>query len=338
MKLNPNIAARERNHATQPGRAGSPSAYAARQSAASARRRLPAAEGDKMFALPANSRRRAPVLRSGTAEGGRSVAPHPRLNSLRSLRSFAAIVVSLLFAGTAAHAQVNSGSDGHDGAFNPTTNTVVDMADHPDGIYQYTSINIPTSVTVTFIPNAANTPAVWLVQSNCVINGIINLNGQSGQYGGASGPGGYRGGNTGGGGAAPSDGAGPGGGGSSDQRSYGGSASFATLGEVVVYSQGQAPAGSIYGNPFCLPLIGGSGGGGAGRQGYTGKGGGGAGAILIAASDTIQLSGTISASGGGNPDTYCGGSGSGGAVRLASISTEENRPNIFSILVSGFRG
>ena len=116
MKLNPNIAARERNHATQPGRAGSP---------------LPAAKGDKVSALPASSRRRA-----------RSVAPYPRLNSLRAakilppgwsaglqpafrsgtskagckpalqfgcgfaaLRSFVAIAASFLFAGTVAHAR-----------------------------------------------------------------------------------------------------------------------------------------------------------------------------------------------------------------------------------------
>ena len=39
-------------------------------------------------------------------------------------------------------AQVNSGSNGSDGAFNPTTNIVINMADHPTGIYQYTSVNI----------------------------------------------------------------------------------------------------------------------------------------------------------------------------------------------------
>ena len=44
MKLNSNMAARERNHAIQPGRTGSP---------------LSDAEGDKMPALPANARRRA---------------------------------------------------------------------------------------------------------------------------------------------------------------------------------------------------------------------------------------------------------------------------------------
>ena len=76
------------------------------------------------------------------------------------------------------HAQVNSGSNGSDGAFNPTTNMVINMADHPNGIYQYTSVNI-SNVTVTFIPNANNTPVVWLVQSNCVINGTVDLSGQS---------------------------------------------------------------------------------------------------------------------------------------------------------------
>jgi hypothetical protein len=66
-----------------------------------------------------------------------------------------------LFAGTAAHAQVNSGSDGHDGAFNPTaTNTVVDMADRPDGIYHYTEVNIPAGVVVSSIPDANNSPVV----------------------------------------------------------------------------------------------------------------------------------------------------------------------------------
>ena len=83
--------------------------------------------------------------------------------SWRSLRSLAAIAAGLLLAGAAAQAQVNSGSNGSDGAFNPTTNTVINMADHPDGIYHYTSVNISNGVTVTFIPNANNTPVVWLV-------------------------------------------------------------------------------------------------------------------------------------------------------------------------------
>lgn len=87
-------------------------------------------------------------------------------------------VVVVAFMCLSAQAQVNSGSDGHDGAFNPTTNTVINMADHPDGIYHYTSVNVPTKVTVTFIPNANNTPVVWLVQSNCVIAGTVDVSGQ----------------------------------------------------------------------------------------------------------------------------------------------------------------
>ena len=90
--------------------------------------------------------------------------------SWRSLRSFAAIVAGFLLAGTAAQAQVNSGSNGSDGAFNPTTNTVLNMADHPDGIYHYTSVNIPSGVSVTFIPNANNLPIVCLAQGNCLID------------------------------------------------------------------------------------------------------------------------------------------------------------------------
>ena len=117
----------------------------------------------------------------------------------------------LLLLPLAAHAQVNSGSNGSDGAFNPSTNIVINMADHPNGIYQYTSVNIPSDVTVTFIPNANNMPVVWLVQSNVVINGIVSVSGQNGSVaqGGAGGPGGWRGGN---GGPTGTSGYGPGGG------------------------------------------------------------------------------------------------------------------------------
>jgi hypothetical protein len=96
------------------------------------------------------------------------------------------LLVTTLWALTA-HARVNSGSNGSDGAFNPTRDTVINMADHPDGIYHYTSVKIPTNVTVTFIPNAKNTPMVWLVQSNCVINGAVDVAGQTEPYLGTAG-------------------------------------------------------------------------------------------------------------------------------------------------------
>jgi len=221
-------------------------------------------------------------------------------------------------------AQVNSGSDGHDGVFNPTTSTNMDMSTHPDGIYQYKSVNIPAGVTVTFTPNANNTPVVWLVQSNCVINGgaTINVSGYRGssQYGGLGGPGGYRGGN--GGSGSGSAGQGPGGG------MLGGNGFCASFGTLAIPCGGCTTNGfgPTYGNPYLVPLIGGSGGGGTTNGPYGGGGGGGA--ILIAASKSIVLNGTIQALGGcsaseGLNRLYAGG-GSGGAVRLVSTSITGN--------------
>ena len=98
---------------------------------------------------------------------------------------------------TSGMAQVSTGSDGSDGVFNPITNTVINMADHPNGIYQFVSVNIPNGVTVTFAPNANNTPVYWLVQSSIVISGSVDVSGHSGNgtQGGVGGPGGYLGGN-----------------------------------------------------------------------------------------------------------------------------------------------
>ena len=228
--------------------------------------------------------------------------------------------VFLLLVTVAAQAQVNSGSNGSDGAFNPTTNTLINMADHPDGIYHYTSVNIPSGVTVTFIPNANNTPVVWLVQSNVVISGTVNVSGQGGigSQAGQGGPGGFRGGN---GGFAGGGGFGPGGG--LAEAAIGGGGSFGTAASIwqspnyVIDPRG----GQIYGNQYLLPLIGGSGGGGA--TNYPGGGGGGGGAIQIASSHSIDLSGVIYSRGGVGAATTFGfgaqaGGGSGGGVRLVS--------------------
>ena len=216
-------------------------------------------------------------------------------------------------------AQVNSGSNGSDGAFNPTTSTNINMASRPSGVYQYSSVNIPSGVSVTFTPNVNNTPVVWLVQSNVVIGGSVSVGGQHAldYAAGAGGPGGGRGGNPGG---NPTAGQGPGGGGAAMGGTNGGNASYGTRGATGGMN---GRVGSVYGNNFLIPLLGGSGGGG----GPDGGGGGGGGAILIASSGTIQVTGGISASAGigrtaSGYYTIGGGSGSGGAVRLvASIIT-----------------
>ena len=200
-------------------------------------------------------------------------------------RHFLCAFVLLLLA-TACLAQVSTGSNGHDGPLNPTANKVINMADHPDGIYQYTSVNIPANVTVTFVPNANNTPVTWLVQGAVVIAGSVNVSGGGLPWGGnigvpgLGGPGGGSGGYPGQGNAPlPQPGAGLGGGvAGSSTTPLGGGGSDSTLGEAQ--SGMLSPPGLTYGNKYLLPLLGGSGGGGSwpksGVDATAGGGGGGA--------------------------------------------------------------
>ncbi len=219
------------------------------------------------------------------------------------------ILLAIASLPTVCLAQVNTGSNGSDGAFNPTVNTVINMASHPNGIYQYTSVNIPSSVTVTFVPNANNSPVIWLVQSNVVINGTVDVSGQTflGSQGGLGGPGGWRGGNGPDGASKPTDGQGPGGG---FANGYAG-------GNYGSPEQNWSP--NPYGNIFLIPLLGGS--GGAGVANSVGGGGGG-GAILIAASNMVNIAGAIYANGGSGKLGVWGsggsGSGSGGAIRIVA--------------------
>jgi hypothetical protein len=270
--------------------------------------------------------------------------------TMNLLRIFSGTVpmILLLFCRTA-HAQVSSGSDGSDGALDfgsltnnnyASTNVVVDMHDHPNGIYQYTYINIPGNVSVTFIPNANNTPVTWLVQSNVVINGTVDVSGQNASsyyggppgigQGGRGGPGGYQGGN---GGVTGSGGQGPGAGladGCGEPAAFGTYSTYWNGSQYVSNTNG----GSIYGNSYLIPLIGGSGGGGSTNTVANcggGGGGGGGGAILMVSSQTIQLSGSINANGGGGTIVPCGyggnstgGAGSGGGVRLVATQIAGN--------------
>src|SRR5205814_7558464 len=77
-----------------------------------------------------------------------------------------------------AQAAFSSGSTGADGAFNPTTSVALQVP--PDGKFNYTTINIPFGVTVTFTRNARNTPVYILATGNVTINGNIDVGGQDG--------------------------------------------------------------------------------------------------------------------------------------------------------------
>lgn len=238
----------------------------------------------------------------------------------------------------------DSGSTGADGAFNPPVSTQVQLP--ANGVLNYTSVNIPPGVVVTFARNTTNTPVVLLASGDVTIAGMIDVSGGNAAASGASGdgnvgddgvpgvggPGGYDGGRGGRKSAVAAEnisgaGQGPGGAGASKTylvgqtlRMCGGSgAGFATTGEAGSYGVnycpqgGNAIAGVGYGQLDLLPLVGGSGGsGGSGASNYIGAGGGGGGgALLIAASGTLSLTGEIRALGGKGGTSA--GQGSGGA-------------------------
>lgn len=252
----------------------------------------------------------------------------------------------------------DSGSSGADGALTPAVDTEVQLP--ADGILEYTSIDIPAGISVTFSKNALNTPVTLLVSGDATINGTIDVSGSDapasagagdGNLGddglpGEGGPGGFDGGR--GGMADDSTGAdspriaqagiGPGGGFPTisylDNIScHGSGGSFGTLGTVSWSSCNGAP-GPTYGNDDLLPLVGGSGGsGGGGRQSTGGSGGGGGGgALLIAVSGTLTIAGggEIVANGGRSGDVghdnslssggRVGGGGSGGGIRLIATN------------------
>jgi len=244
----------------------------------------------------------------------------------------------------------DSGSTGADGPLNPTVDTIIALPD--DGVFNYTSINIPAGVTVRFERNTTNTPVRLLVADDAQINGVIDISGESspaiGSAGdgvpaddglpGIGGPGGFdggRGGEPGESGFEAAQGLGPGGGfpslwqefdGGSLGGCAGGGGGFGTAGRngrsyqspFSCGSNEQSPGGEAYGNERLLPLVGGSGGGGgAGGGAFAGSGGGGGGgALLIAVSGTLTVNGEIRANGGDSGDVgggARGGAGGGGA-------------------------
>ena len=209
---------------------------------------------------------------------------------------------------------------------------VIDMSTRPNGIWHYTTIDVPAGVRVSFRNNDANTPVVWLATGLVQIAGEINLDGASGSGNTdpgsevSGGPGGFAGGLGGqqatfNGSYAGTPGEGPGGGlPGIAQSEPGGSGGYATPGSGSL-------GGPTYGNSLIRPLVGGSGGGGgaASTSSDGGNGGGGGGAMLIASSDTIQVNGAIHANGGSaSCRGSCGGRGSGGSIRLLANRIEGN--------------
>lgn len=267
------------------------------------------------------------------------------------------IIMLLLVPTLALSAPFSSGSTGADGVFAPTGDTVLTVP--PNGMFNYTTVNIPAGVTVTFARNATNTPITILASGDVTINGTISVNGKDGVSvnspalavpiggGGEGGPGGFAGGAGGlnskfNGGTQLSygQGLGPGGNGGNVV----GSGCPGSFGGVANTPFSTCNSGALYGTVTLLPLIGGSGGSGGIASGTTsctndcngGGGGGGGGAILIASSGAITINGSITAKGGngGAGGSFPGSPGSGGGIRLIANTIGGTG----SILVTGGAG
>lgn len=282
-----------------------------------------------------------------------------KLTSLTRKSAKALIAGSLLSLASSAWA-FDSGSTGADGAFSPQVDTTLQLPE--DGVFNFTTVNIPSGVTVTFAKNATNTPVVWLASGDVIIEGRVDLLGGDGVDTGAKGdgnigddgqpgeggPGGFDGGF---GGTVDSpqggNGLGPGGGG-------GGLTRYASSGNTSLFGCGGAGAGHAgvgarprngdcrlgssanpgvaYGAAELQPLIGGSGGGGGHAGAILGGagGGGGGGAILIASSGTVNVVGEVRAFGGRGGDVAGassggpGAPGSGGAIRIVATTIDGN--------------
>jgi hypothetical protein len=209
------------------------------------------------------------------------------------------IVVGIIVAvlnGSPLFAQTfSSGSTGADGALDASawgSNSVITLQLPESGIFNFTTINIPSGRTLQFFLNSSNTPAVLLAQGNVTIAGTVSVSARNEgpNTNRTPGPGGFL------GGFPAGNGFGPG------------------AGQI---SGGGGPIGRWVGPLTLVPIVGGSGGAGVSIVQFCQlgqNGGGGGGAIVIASSGSISLTGGIFAIG----NFACGGYGAGGAIRLVA--------------------
>ena len=226
-------------------------------------------------------------------------------------------------------------SDGSDGAFNPLVSQTIILNDvAPDGIFNFTTINIPANVTIRFQRNTLNTPVIFAATGSVVIDGTISLS-SSGRMGGAGGGDGGVASNAGSGDGAPGSGISPGAGGlgaaaSSQLGNAGGGGGMATLGLTATSRSGSPPALGGAAADFPSSIEGGSGGGAGGRGRFFGvdlsggDGGGAGGGLQISTIGNIDISGSLLANGGHGGYAFAnvfshggpGGGGSGGNFEL----------------------
>lgn len=263
---------------------------------------------------------------NGTTWTQRSPTTLPGGRQYHTLTWNPALQRMVLFGGDVASGEQQTADtwfwNGTDWSFFSGKAQTFDLSTRASGIFNYTTIEVPSGITVRFKKNAGNTPVRWLASDMVTINGVVDVSGEFAPNTLApgvvahGGPGGYDGGRggvnfTASGSYVGTPGMGPGGGapGTAQQTNP----TNLRDGQPGQYSE-------IYGNVFLQPLLGGSGGGGGASNPTSdgGHGGGGGGAIMISSSRDIVLNGKISANGGDSQwsGASTGGRGSGGAILL----------------------
>lgn len=260
----------------------------------------------------------------------------------RSVTSAWTANTALLVVSAAGHA-AGVVSDGSDGVFHPAGNVNLRLDDlAPDGVLNFTTVHVPKNVTVTFVPNALNTPVFLAATGDVLIEGTVSVSAPG--FARAGGAGGWLGGllspN-----AAGDSGFGPSGGAGGPlpvrQGNAGGGGGMATEGLMASSRTGDDPGegGPLIPRPVLVPGVGGGGGsgggGGGGRVFYTtnmsgGDGGGGGGGLQLSTPGRVVLAGKILANGGHGGWSFAnvfahggpGGGGSGGNVEIYAGAIE----------------
>lgn len=256
---------------------------------------------------------------------------------------------AFVFAGNTVHA-ARVMSDGSDGAYLAHVGSnVIDLSlpGREDGVLNFTTITIPLGATVTFKPNALNTPVFLAATGDIDIFGMIDVSAR----GGLAGPGGGEGGDAGFGDSACGDpachpaqgGSGVLGGNAGSNAAHGSPKSTpgyaGSGGGMATPGAAADPARFSHSAPATakldelpVPLVGGSGGGGGGGWMFFGvqlgggAGGDGGGALQLSTPSMLVFDGTLLANGanGGWGFTNIGGTGgpggggSGGNLQLVA--------------------
>ena len=106
---------------------------------------------------------------ANTGDAGRQ---HPL--TIQRWAALVALLVPLFFAPATVRAQntFSSGSTGADGPFSPTTTQSIAVPE--SGVFNYTTVNIPSGVTITYTRSSTNKPLTILASGNVVIAGTTS--------------------------------------------------------------------------------------------------------------------------------------------------------------------